>query len=92
MDRDMVIAAFKMAVHMRKPAGCSDIANLIHLNGKGSQYTAKDFIKLPELYGVRASIGSVGDSYDNALAESVSGAYKAETVNMLGPFEPAFRT
>ncbi|GHV28244.1 hypothetical protein FACS1894167_04750 [Synergistales bacterium] len=47
----------------------------IHHNSKGSQYTAKDFIKLPELYGVRASIGSVGDSYGNALTESVSGAY-----------------
>ncbi|GHV31605.1 hypothetical protein FACS1894167_14140 [Synergistales bacterium] len=37
IDRDMVIAAFKMAVHMRKLAGCSDIANLIHHNSRISE-------------------------------------------------------
>jgi putative transposase len=87
MDRNMVTSAFVMALHTRARSGREDIANLIHHNDKGSQYTANDFIELLALYGVRASIGDVGDSYDNALAESVNGVYKAELINKSGPWD-----
>jgi putative transposase len=71
MDRNMVASAFKMT-----RSGRGDTANLIHHNDKGSQYTADNFIGLLASYGVRASVGSIGDSFDNALAETVNGAYK----------------
>jgi putative transposase len=87
MDRNMVASAFKMAIHMRARSGRGNTADLIHHNDKGSQYTADDFIWLLASCGVRASAGSVGDSYDNALAETVNGAYKTELVNKLGPWD-----
>jgi putative transposase len=87
MDRNMVTSAFKMALHMRARSGREDIANLIHHNDKGSQYTADDFIGLLASCGVRASVGSVGDSFDNALAETVNGAYKTELVHKFAPFD-----
>jgi putative transposase len=87
MDRHMVASAFVMALHMRVCLGREDIANLIRHNDKGSQYTANDFIELLARRGVRASVGSVGDSFDNALAETVNGAYKTELVNKFGPWD-----
>jgi putative transposase len=76
-----------MALHMRACLGREDIANVIHHNDKGSQYTANDFIRLPARFGVRASAGSVGDSFDNALAETVNGAYKTELINKFVPWD-----
>jgi putative transposase len=61
---------------MRACLGREDIANVIHHNDKGSQYTASDFIGLLARFGVQASADSVGDLFDNALAETVNGAYK----------------
>jgi putative transposase len=87
MDRNMVASAFKMALHMRACSGRWDTANLIHHNDRGSQYTADDFIGLLASCGVRASVGSVGDPFDNALAETVNGAYKTELVNKFAPWD-----
>jgi putative transposase len=58
---------------------------LIHHNDRGSQYTADEFIGLLSSCGVRASVGSVGDPFDNPLAETVNGAYKTELVNKFAP-------
>jgi putative transposase len=87
MDRNTVASAFVMALHMRACLGREDIANVIHHNGKGSQCTANDFTGLLARFGVRASVGSVGDSFDNALAETLNGAYKTEPVNNFGPWD-----
>ena len=87
MDRNMAASAFKMALHMRACSGREDIASLIHHNDKGTQYTADDFIGLLAHCGVRASVGGVGDSFDNALAETVNGEYKTELVNKFGPWD-----
>jgi putative transposase len=87
MDKNMVASAFRMALYMRARLGRDDMRNLIHHNDKGSQYTADDFIALLTRFGVRASVGSVGDSFDNALAETVNGAYKAELVNKYAPWD-----
>jgi len=80
MNRDLVAKAFKTAVYFRANEGRDDFSDLVHHNDKGSQYTADDFVALLALHGVKASIGSVGDSYDNALAESMHGSYKTELV------------
>jgi putative transposase len=87
MDKSMVASAFRMALHMRARLGREDTANLIHHNDKGTQYTADDFIELLARNDVRASVGSVGDSFDNALAETVNGAYKTELINKFGPWD-----
>jgi putative transposase len=87
MDKKMVASAFGMAVFTRASEGHDDLNNLIHHNDKGRQYTAYDFVELLALYGVRASIGTVGDSYDNALAESINGTYKTELVKRFGPWK-----
>ncbi|MDR1183491.1 MAG: IS3 family transposase [Coriobacteriales bacterium] len=86
MNKAMVARAFNMAVWMRACEGHDDLSGLIHHNDKGSQYTAEGFVNLLALYGIRASIGTVGDSYDNALAESMNGSYKAELVWNKGPW------
>ena len=83
----MVATAFRMGIFTRVNEGVADFSALIHHNDKGSQYTADDFVELLGLHGVRASIGSVGDSYDNALAESVNGTYKTELIKRFGPWK-----
>ena len=52
---------------------------------RGSQYLALKYTERLAQAGIDASVGSVGDSYDNALAESVIGLFKAEVINLLGP-------
>jgi putative transposase len=87
MNRDMVASAFGAAVFTRVKEGHDGLGSLIHHNDKGSQYTADDFVELLALHGVRASVGTVGDSYDNALAESVNGTYKTELIKRFGPWK-----
>jgi putative transposase len=86
MSKEMTENAFKTAVYTRAREGRADFFRLIHHNDKGSQYTAEDFAKLLASNGVRLSIGSVGDSYDNALAESLNGSYKTELIKRAGPW------
>lgn len=87
MNQEMVATAFKIAVFNRSRQGLGNLAKLIHHNDKGTQYTADDFVELLAQSGVRASIGSVGDSYDNALAESINGSYKTELTKKFGPWK-----
>ena len=87
MNEKLVSGAFKMAVFARAREGHDAFDDLVHHNDKGRQYTACDFTELLALHGVRISIGSVGDSYDNALAETIIGAYKAELIWNKGPWK-----
>jgi putative transposase len=90
MSKELVAAAFKMAVFIRHNEGHMDLSDLIHHNDMGSQYTSDSFGELLALHGIRASIGSVGDSFDNALAETMNGAYKTELIynpNKGGPWK-----
>jgi putative transposase len=80
MNKKLVADAFKMAVWNRCREGRDDFFDLIHHHDMGSQYTADGFFELLALHGIRASVGSVGDSYDNALAESMNGDYKRTLV------------
>ena len=59
---------------------------MIHHNDAGSQYTSIAFAETLVLEGIAASIGSVGDAYDNALAETTIGLYKTEAVGRDSPF------
>jgi putative transposase len=74
-----------MALWVRGRAG-EDIAGVTHHSDAGRQYTALRYAdRLAEVAAI-ASIGSVGDSYDNALAESTIGLYKTACVKVDGPF------
>ena len=74
-----------MALWVRDRAG-EAVAGLIHHSDAGSQYTALRYSERLADAGALASIGTVGDSFDNAMAESVVGLYKNECVKIDGPF------
>ena len=90
MPTDLPLDALEMALWTRARAGHADddgrLRGLIHHSDAGSQYTAIRYADRLLEAGALASIGSVGDSYDNAMAESVIGLYKTECVKHDGPF------
>lgn len=75
----MPLTALKQALFDAKKGG-SDVTQIVHHSDRGSQYIAEDYTADLKALGVQLSVGSTGDSYDNALAESVNGAYKCELV------------
>jgi putative transposase len=85
-DTAMVTTALKMALWRRDHAERRVSAGLIHHSDAGSQYTSIAFAETLVLEGIAASIGSVGDAYDNALAETTIGLYKTEAVGRGSPF------
>ena len=85
-DTAMVTSALKMALWRRDHANRSVASGLIHHSDAGSQYTSIAFAETLVLKGIAASIGSIGDAYDNALAETTIGLYKTEAVGRNSPF------
>jgi putative transposase len=77
MRTDLVLDALKMALHRREPG--ADI-ELVHHSDRGSQYTSIDYTQTLTDHHVLASVGSVGDAYDNALAESFVDTFKTELI------------
>ena len=77
-----VLDALEQALHERWPAG----GKLVHHSDRGSQYVCTKYSERLAEAGIEPSVGSVGDSYDNALAETVNGLYKAEVIHRRGPW------
>ncbi len=73
-----VLDALEQALEERRPRG-SD--RLVHHSDKGSQYVSIKYTERLAVAGIEPSVGSVGDSYDNALAETINGLYKAELIH-----------
>ena len=88
MPTDLPLDALEMALWVRDRDG-EDITGVIQHSDAGAQYTALRYTDRLAEVGAIASIGTVGDSYDNALAESVVGLYKTECVKIDGPFRTA---
>jgi putative transposase len=86
MNTELVLDTLEMAIWSRRRDGISDLAGLVHHTDAGSQYTSFAFTQRLIEAGVDASVGSVGDAYDNAMAESQIGAYKTELIRPLGPW------
>lgn len=90
MPTSLPLDALDMALWTRAQAGQTDAAGqlpgLVHHSDAGSQYTAIRYADRLADAGALASIGSVGDSYDNAQAESLIGLYKNEMVKREGPW------
>ena len=86
MTTALVQGAVDHAIAERKRSGTTDFTTLIHHNDAGSQYTAVAFTAALAELGIRPSVGTVADSYDNALAESVNSSYKTELVDFEAPW------
>jgi len=78
-----VLDALEQALHDRCPANRS---GLVHHSDRGSQYVSIRYTERLAEAGIEPSVGSVGDSYDNALAETINGLYKAEVIHRRGPW------
>ncbi|KLD73400.1 transposase [Xanthomonas hyacinthi DSM 19077] len=74
---DFVLDALEQALHARRPAE----GGLIHHSDRGVQYVSIRYTERLAEAGIEPSVGSVGDSYDNALAETINGLYKAEVIH-----------
>jgi putative transposase len=79
---DFVLDALEQALHDRRPLQ----GGLIHHSDRGSQYVAIRYTERLLEAGIEPSVGSVGDSYDNALAETINGLFKTEVIRRRGPW------
>jgi putative transposase len=84
MHTDFVLDALEQALYARQPE--RDDA-LIHHSDRGSQYVSIRYTERFAQAGIEPSVGSKGDSYDNALAETINGLYKAELMHRRGPWK-----
>ena len=82
LKTELVLDALEQALWSR-----SDIEGLIHHSDRGSQYLSIRYSEKLVEAGIDASVGSVGDSYDNALAETINGLYKTEVIRRRGPWK-----
>lgn len=78
---DAGVGALEQAVHQRGPG-----AGLVHHSDRGSQYVSIKYTERLAEAGIAPSVSGVGDSYDNALAETVIGLFKAEIIHRRGPW------
>ena len=82
LQTDIVMDALEQALWARgKPT------DLIHHSDRGSQYLSIRYTERLIEAGIKASVGSVGDSYDNAMAETINGLYKTEVIRHQGPWK-----
>jgi putative transposase len=88
MRASLALDALEMAVSARLRAG-QQVAGVIHHGDRGGQYLAIRYTSRLAEAGAIASVGSKGDSYDNALAETIIGLYKAELIRHRGPWHSA---
>jgi len=78
---DLALDALEQAIHAR-----SGLENLVHHSDRGVQYLSIRYTERLAEVGIEPSVGSVGDSYDNALAETINGLYKTEVIHPNGPW------
>ena len=83
MQTDFVMDALEQALYERQP----DRDSLIHHSDRGSQYVSIRYTERLAEAGIKPSVGSRGDSYDNALAETINGLYKAELIHRRAPWK-----
>lgn len=84
MRTDFVLDALEQALYARQP---QQNDALIHHSDRGSQYLSIRYTERLAEAGIEPSVGSKGDSYDNALAETINGLYKAELIHRRAPWK-----
>ncbi len=77
-----VLDALEQAIHDQRPV---HRGGLIHHSDRGSQFVSIKYTERLAEAGIDPSVGSIGDSYDNAFAETIIGLYKAEVIHRRGP-------
>jgi len=82
LKTDMPLTALEQAIFSRQDTG-----HLVHHSDHGSQYLSIRYTERLADAGIQPSVGSVGDAYDNAMAESVIGLYKTEVIKKRGPWK-----
>ncbi len=83
LHANLALDALEMAIWSRRR---QDLTGVVHHSDRGVQYLAIRYTERLEEIGAMRSVGSRGDSYDNALAEAVNGLYKAEVIHRQGPW------
>tara|TARA_R110002124_G_scaffold156286_1_gene323454 strand:- start:75 stop:587 length:513 start_codon:yes stop_codon:yes gene_type:complete len=83
MQTDFVLDALEQALFDRQP---EQTDKLIHHSDRGAQYVSIRYTERLAQAGIEPSVGSRGDSYDNALAETINGLYKAELIHRRAPW------
>ncbi len=81
LKSDLALDALEQALHARPGAD-----GVVHHSDRGTQYTSIRYTERLAAAGIERSVGSVGDSYDNALAETINGLYKTEVIRRRGPW------
>lgn len=84
MTTQFVLDALEQALWQRKPTGNT---KLIHHSDRGSQYLSIKYTERLIAAQIDLSVGSVGDAYDNAMAECIIGLFKTEVINLMGPWK-----
>jgi len=87
MKTSLVLDTLEMALWSRERDGVPLAERMIHHHDNGSQYTSFAFTSRLVEAGVDPSVGSVGDAYDNALAETTIGLFKTEKIRRDGPWK-----
>lgn len=90
MTTQLVLDALEQAIWIRQRVGAhgeGTLESVVAHSDRGSQYTALKYGERLAEAGIAASVGSVGDSYDNALAETINGLYKTELIKPTGPWK-----
>ncbi|MGA7135404.1 MAG: IS3 family transposase [Mycobacterium sp.] len=80
MTTTMVLDSIEQAIWTRQQEGVLDLKDVVHHTDRGSQYTSIRFSERLAEAGIQPSVGAVGSSYDNALAETINGLYKTELI------------
>jgi putative transposase len=86
LETGLALDALEMAIWSRRG---ESLEGLVHHSDRGSQYLAIRYTARLAEAGIASSVGSKGDSYDNALAETINGLYKAELIRRRGPWRTA---
>lgn len=84
MTTDLVLDALEQAVYDRRP---TESDGLVHHSDRGSQYVSIRYSERLNEAGINPSVGSTGNAYDNALAETINGLYKTEVIRQRAPWK-----
>lgn len=86
MATSMVLDSIEQAIWTRQQEGVFNLKDVVHHTDRGSQYTSIRFTERLAQAGIQPSVGAVGSSYDNALAETINGLYKTELIKPRKPW------
>ncbi|BBY36833.1 putative transposase for insertion sequence element IS986/IS6110 [Mycobacterium mantenii] len=86
MTTATVLDSIEQAIWTRQREGIFDLKDVVHHTDRGSQYTSIRFTERLTEAGIQPSVGAVGSSYDNALAETINGLYKTELIKPRKPW------